>query len=105
MRNNSGNKLGRFNPEFLKDYKGALDPADVASVFYLPESVKIKKLDEVTPEQISEAFQRNDLNIFTDSLAFKDFVFGQEYTDSVLLLMSSGNYGGIDLNEIKTFIG
>lgn len=94
-----------FNPEFLKDYKGALNPADVASVFYLPESVKIKKLEEVTPTQISEAFQRNDLNIFTESSAFKDFVFQQEYDNSVLLLMSSGNYGGLDLNEIKTLIG
>jgi len=93
-----------FNPEFLKDYKGALDSADVASVFYLPESVKIKKLDEVTPSQISEAFQRNDLHIFTDSSAFKNFVFEQEFDRSVLLLMSSGNYGGLKINEIKTLI-
>ncbi|MEO9893390.1 Mur ligase family protein [Aurantibacter sp.] len=93
-----------FNPEFLKDYKGALNPADVASVFYLPESVKIKKLKEVTPDQISEAFQRLDLNIFTESAEFKDFVFQQDYTNSVLLLMSSGNYGGLDLQEIKSLI-
>jgi len=94
-----------FNPEFLKDYKGALNPADVASVFYLPEAVKIKKLDKVTPAQISEAFQRNDLKIFTESSAFKDFVFQQEYDNTVLLLMSSGNYGGLDLNKVKTLIG
>ncbi|MFK5973263.1 MAG: Mur ligase family protein [Flavobacteriaceae bacterium] len=87
-----------FNPEFLKEYKGALDAADVAVVFYLPESVKIKKLKEVTPQQISSAFQRNDLQIFTESLAFKDFIHAQEYKDSVLLLMSSGNYGGLDLH-------
>lgn len=90
-----------FNPEFLKEYKGALSAADVASVFYLPESVKIKKLKEVTPQQISNAFQRNDLQIFTESLAFKDFIYAQEYKDSVLLLMSSGNYGGLDLNALK----
>ncbi|MBM1106095.1 peptidoglycan synthetase [Aurantibacter crassamenti] len=93
-----------FNPEFLKDYKGALDPADVASVFYLPESVKIKKLKEVTPTQISEAFQRTDLKIFTESAAFKDFVFSQGYENAVLLLMSSGNYGGLDLQQIKELI-
>lgn len=89
-----------FNPEFLKDYKGALNPSDIASVFYLPESVKIKKLDEVTPSQIAEAFQRNDLNIYTDSSAFKDFVFQQDYNNSVLLLMSSGNYGGLEMEQI-----
>ena len=93
-----------FNPEFLKEYKGALQAADVAAVFYLPESVRIKKLEEVTPEQISEAFERDDLQIFTDSEDFKNFVFGQEYDNSVLLLMSSGNYGGLNLEEVKVLV-
>ncbi len=91
-----------FNPEFLKEYKGALDAADEAIVFYLPESVAIKKLAAVTPEQISQAFERNDLKIFTDASAFRDFVFEQDFTNSVLLLMSSGNYGGLDLEAVKS---
>ncbi|MBT2162419.1 UDP-N-acetylmuramate--L-alanine ligase [Zobellia barbeyronii] len=90
-----------FNPEFLKEYKGALDAADEAVIFYLPESVAIKKLKEVTPEQISEAFERKDLNIYTNAQSFKDFVFSQNYDNSVLLLMSSGNYGGLDLVKLK----
>ena len=93
-----------FNPEFLKEYQGTLDAADEAAVFYLPESVKIKKLKEVTPTQISDAFQRKDLKIFTEALAFKEFVFNQEYSNSVLLLMSSGNYGGLDLEEVKSMV-
>src|SRR5680860_230333 len=93
-----------FEPEFLKGYKGALDAADVATVFYLPESVAIKKLDPVSPEQISEAFERNDLMIFTDATAFKEFVYGQQFLDSVLLLMSSGNYGGLDLEEVGDLV-
>lgn len=93
-----------FNPEFLKEYKGALEAADVAAVFYLPESVRIKKLEEVTPEQISEAFVRDDLQIFTDADDFRDFVFGREYDNSVLLLMSSGNYGGLNLKKVKVWI-
>ena len=93
-----------FNAEFLKEYKGALHAADEAIVFFLPESVKIKKLKEVTPAQISQAFERNDLKIYTDANAFKDFVFGQDYHNSVLLLMSSGNYGGLDLEAVKNVI-
>jgi len=93
-----------FNPEFLKEYKGALDAADVPVVFYLPESVAIKKLAAVSPEQISAAFQRSDLQIHTNAKAFKDFVFSQEFNNSVLLLMSSGNYGGLDLKELKTLL-
>lgn len=94
-----------FNAEFLKEYKGALDAADEAIVFFLPESVKIKKLKEVTPKQISISFERNDLKIFTDASEFRDFIFGQNYDNSVLLLMSSGNYGGLDLNSVKNLIG
>ncbi len=93
-----------FNAEFLKEYKGALDAADEAIVFYLPESVKIKKLKEVTPAQISQAFERDDLQIYTNANAFKDFVFDQDYKNSVLLLMSSGNYGGLDLEALKSLI-
>ena len=88
-----------FNAEFLKEYKGALNAADQAVVFYLPESVKIKKLKEVTPKQISDAFERDDLQIFTDAASFQKFLFDQKFDNSTLLLMSSGNYGGLNLNE------
>jgi UDP-N-acetylmuramate: L-alanyl-gamma-D-glutamyl-meso-diaminopimelate ligase len=93
-----------FNPEFLKEYKGALHAADEAVIFYLPESVAIKKLKEVTPGQISEAFQRKDLKIFTDAKSFHDFLEHQDYKNSTLLLMSSGNYGGFDLNKLKNMM-
>ncbi len=89
-----------FNPEFLKEYKGALDAADEAVIFFLPESVAIKKLDAVTPNQIAEAFQRKDLKIFTDAASFHAFVNQADYTETTLLLMSSGNYGGLDLKGI-----
>ncbi len=69
-----------FNAEFLKEYKGALDTADEAIVFFLPESVKIKKLKEVTPAQISASFERNDLKIFTDASAFRDFILAKIMT-------------------------
>ncbi|MEX0290309.1 MAG: UDP-N-acetylmuramate--L-alanine ligase [Flavobacteriaceae bacterium] len=91
-----------FNPEFLKEYKNTLDPADTAAVFFLPESVKIKKLKTVSPEQITEAFQRNDLQVYTEAELFSDFVFGQNYDNAVLLLMSSGNYGGLDMDEVRS---
>ncbi len=93
-----------FNPEFLKEYKGALDAADVAVVFYLPESVAIKKLEAVSTDQIKEAFQRNDLEVQTNADAFEDYVFNQNFENTTLLLMSSGNYGGLDLAEVKKTI-
>ncbi|MBA3985300.1 MAG: peptidoglycan synthetase [Flavobacteriales bacterium] len=93
-----------LNPDFLKEYKGALDAADIAVVFYSPHAAEIKNLKPVTETQISEAFQRKDLIIFTDPKGFKEFLFQQNFNNSTLLLMSSGNYGGLDLEEVKGLI-
>ncbi len=93
-----------LNAEFLKEYKGALDAADVAVVFYSPHAVEIKKLDAVSQEQIAEAFQREDLIIYTNPDDFKNFLFSQDFSNKALLLMSSGNYGGLDFEEVKGLI-
>ncbi len=93
-----------LNPEFLKEYKGALDAADKAVVFYSPHAVEIKKLQPISEEQIALAFQRDDLVIYTDPAEFKDFLFAQNFSNTALLLMSSGNYGGLDLEEVKAVI-
>ncbi len=93
-----------LNAEFLKEYKGALDAADEAVVFYSPHAVEIKKLEKVTHQQIAEAFQRDDLIIYTNPDDFKQFLFSQIFDNKTLLLMSSGNYGGLDFEEVKGLI-
>ena len=93
-----------LNPEFLKEYKGALDAADSAVVFYSPHAVMIKQLDEIKREQIDEAFERDDLVVFTNPADFKTYLFSQDYENSCLLLMSSGNYGGLDFGEVKAYL-
>jgi len=93
-----------LNAEFLKEYKGALKYADKATVFYSPHAVKIKQLDEVTSDQIAEAFEREDLIIYTNPSEFKDFLFSENLENSAVLLMSSGNYGGLDFDEVSRLV-
>ena len=93
-----------LNSEFLKEYEGALAFADVAVVFYSPDAVKIKQLEEVTYEQIAKAFNRKDLTIYTNPAEFKTFLFNQNLENSALLLMSSGNYGGLNFDDVKALI-
>ena len=90
-----------LNAEFLKEYEGSLDAADVAVVFYSPDAVKIKQLEEVSYEQIAQSFKRNDLIIYTNPTDFKEYLFNQNFDNSALLLMSSGNYGGLNFDEVK----
>ncbi len=91
-----------LNAGFLEEYEGALDAADEAAVFYSPDAVKIKGLEEVTAEQIAQAFKRADVMIFTDPKTFQDYLFAQNFENSALLLMSSGNYGGLDFEQVRT---
>ena len=93
-----------LNEDFLKEYVGTLDKADEAVVFYSPHAVKIKRLKEVSEQQIAKAFKRDDLIIYTDPKAFKDFLFSRNLKDTALLLMSSGNYGGLDFDEVKDLL-
>jgi UDP-N-acetylmuramate: L-alanyl-gamma-D-glutamyl-meso-diaminopimelate ligase len=90
-----------LNPEFLNQYKGALAAADISVVFYSPRAVEIKKLQAISQQQIIDAFQSEDLIVYTNPEEFKDFLFSQKFNNMSLLLMSSGNYGGLNFDEIK----
>ena len=92
-----------LNPTFLKEYQGALDAADTAVVFYSPDAVRIKQLDPISADQIKEAFNREDLIVFTDPTEFREYLFRlrDAEVDFALLLMSSGNYGGLDFAEVS----
>lgn len=90
-----------LNAEFLSEYKGALDSADKAVVFYSPDAVQIKKLEAVSAAQIGNAFEREDLIIYTNPAEFKKFLFSQNLKNTAVVLMSSGNYGGLDFDEVK----
>jgi len=90
-----------LNADFLKEYKGALDAADVAVVFYSPDALEIKKLDAISHEQIADAFKREDLIIYTNPEDFKNYLLSQNLDNTALLLMSSGNYGGLNFDSVK----
>ena len=93
-----------LNADFLKEYKGTLKSADIKVVFYSPKSLEIKKLDAISIQQIKHAFEEEDLIIYTNAEAFRDFLKHQNFENSVLLLMSSGNYGGLNFNDVKNYI-
>ena len=52
-------------------------------------------------EQIADAFQRKDMVIYTDPSEFKRYLFSQSMNNTSLLLMRSGDYGGLDFEEVK----
>jgi UDP-N-acetylmuramate: L-alanyl-gamma-D-glutamyl-meso-diaminopimelate ligase len=83
--------------EFLPHYNGSMDEADLAFVYYNPRTVEHKKLEPITPELVSEGFQKTGLQVFTDSGELFDLLEKMDWKESNLLMMSSGNFDGKDL--------
>jgi UDP-N-acetylmuramate: L-alanyl-gamma-D-glutamyl-meso-diaminopimelate ligase len=89
-----------LNEEFLSQYNGAMDLADEAIVYFNPHTIAHKKLKEITSEQVLKAFNRNDLKVFTKSADVTDYLKSQNWHNKVLLMMSSGNFDGVDFNQL-----
>ena len=89
-----------LNKTFLNQYRRKMDAADVAVVFYSPETVEHKRLEPLSEDDIRTAFKRNDLKIFTDPAELQIFLKNQNWQNTNLLMMSSGTFGGLDLKEL-----
>lgn len=89
-----------LSEQFLTQYAGAMDAADIAMVYYSPEAIALKKLPPISPEMIYSAFGRVDLQVYNDSKELKKKLLHLEMDNTVLLMMSSGNFNGINVNEL-----
>jgi UDP-N-acetylmuramate: L-alanyl-gamma-D-glutamyl-meso-diaminopimelate ligase len=85
--------------DFLPQYANCMAEADVAFVYYNPEVIQHKQLKEINPEQVKRAFGGTNLTVYTDSQALQQKLREFDYDNSALLLMTSGNFSGINLIE------
>lgn len=86
-----------LNKEFLPHYSGTMDKADTACVFYSPHTLKMKKMPPVNAEEVRKSFGRDDLQVFTEREDFEAFLRNQPWENASLLMMSSGNFGGMNI--------
>jgi UDP-N-acetylmuramate: L-alanyl-gamma-D-glutamyl-meso-diaminopimelate ligase len=89
-----------LNKNFLGQYLNALNAPDIAVVYYSPKTIAHKKLSPISEEDVAQAFNNPNLNIFTDNERLKDFLFNQNWQNTNLLLMSSGTFDKLDLSEL-----
>jgi UDP-N-acetylmuramate: L-alanyl-gamma-D-glutamyl-meso-diaminopimelate ligase len=85
--------------EFLPHYKDAMSMADEAIVYFSPEVVKHKKLDPISKELVKNGFGGNVI-VLTETKEIIDFIRSKKWDNSVLLMMSSGNFDGINYEEL-----
>jgi UDP-N-acetylmuramate: L-alanyl-gamma-D-glutamyl-meso-diaminopimelate ligase len=91
-----------LNETFLAEYNGAMNDADEAIVYFNPHTIAHKKLKPITEEQVLNYFNREDLRIFTNSNDLVIYLKSKSLKNHVLLMMSSGNFDGIDFKQLST---
>jgi UDP-N-acetylmuramate: L-alanyl-gamma-D-glutamyl-meso-diaminopimelate ligase len=87
--------------EFLPLYEGAMNAADEALVYFSPAVVAHKKLEPLTTEQVQTAFG-GKVKVVNNTQEVLDFITDKNWNNSVLLMMSSGNFDGIDYEKLGT---
>jgi len=89
-----------LNKEFLPQYKGTLDLADEALVYFNPEVIKHKKLAPITEQEVLDAFGANHVKVFTNSNVLVDTLKAKTWENQNLLMMTSGNFDGVNFENL-----
>jgi UDP-N-acetylmuramate: L-alanyl-gamma-D-glutamyl-meso-diaminopimelate ligase len=88
-----------LNSLFLKEYKDSMASADEAYVYYSNHTLEHKKLAAITPEEVKAAFASDNVTIYNNSDELFEMLAAKDWDNSVLLLMSSGNFDGVNLDQ------
>jgi UDP-N-acetylmuramate: L-alanyl-gamma-D-glutamyl-meso-diaminopimelate ligase len=89
-----------LNKEFLNQYAGTMDEADIPIVFFNPHTLEHKKLEPLSEEKVCEAFKNSRIKVYTDSIKLEHYLLSMNASNSIFLLMSSGTFNNINLSEL-----
>ena len=90
-----------LNKKFLPQYRDTLKNAQIPIVYFNPEKVRAKNLEPLSDADIHLAFANPGIRIFDHPEKLETFVLAQEWKNKNLLMMSSGNFGGLDLTKLS----
>ena len=89
-----------LNANFLEQYNGCMEEADIAIVYFSKEAIKHKRLTPISENQVKASFRKENLIVFTDSNKLTKHLQSINLENRNLLMMSSGNFNKLDYNEI-----
>lgn len=93
-----------LNKEFIAEYKNCMDGADVKVVFFNPHTIELKRLEAISNDEVKKLFGHDDLVVMNKKEEIENFLHQQTFVNSVLLLMSSGNFNGMNLPDMIQFV-
>ncbi len=89
-----------LSKKFIPQYKDSLKAAQIPVVYFNPEKLKAKNMEMLSAEEIKQAFNNTDVLVFDDATKLEEFLLQQSWKNKNLLMMSSGNFGGININAL-----
>ena len=89
-----------LSPEFMKNYAGSLNEADTAVVFMDKQAFELKQKEMPEEQLVQEAFNCPGLEIVRNPNELLKLIQAKIKKPAVILMMSSGSWGGMDLNTI-----
>jgi len=89
--------LSSLNKTFLEQYRGSLDAADAAVVYFNEHTLAAKQLEPISPDDVITAFGRSNMPILTNTADLQAYLIQQRETAEIFLFMSSGTFGGLNL--------
>jgi UDP-N-acetylmuramate: L-alanyl-gamma-D-glutamyl-meso-diaminopimelate ligase len=89
-----------LNKEFLQQYRGSMDSADVAIVYFSEKAIAHKKLEPISKQQVLDAFGGNGLVVINDSELLFDYLSSLNWRNKNLLMMSSGTFDGLPMSKL-----
>lgn len=89
-----------LNKNFLPFYKGSLEKASRAIVYFNPGQFEQKRLEPFSPDTVKEGFGGNNLTVFNNSSGLMDHIKNIKLKSPVWLFMSSGDFGGCNLKML-----
>lgn len=93
-----------LNKSFLKEYENCMNEADKRIVYFNNHTIELKKLEPLTVEEVKRFFNDDKLIVINDSKALLHHLLSINWNNKNLLMMSSGNFDGLDMNELSTFV-
>ena len=90
-----------LDARFLPQYKDTMAKADVAFVYFNPVVIEHKRLQPLSADDVRSAFGTANVRVFTDSNALQQALLSLDYTNTALLMMSSGTFDGINIPEFE----
>jgi UDP-N-acetylmuramate: L-alanyl-gamma-D-glutamyl-meso-diaminopimelate ligase len=88
-----------LDKRFLPQYKDSLKPAQEQVIYFNPEKVRDKNLEALDESDIKKAFNAPGAVVFQDPSKLESFLSQLSWKNKNLLMMSSGNFGGMNIKE------